>query len=44
MAIEAPKAPEAPPTRNGFIFFIAFAIAIAIVCLGVVVFSAQLPG
>ncbi|MEJ0058557.1 MAG: hypothetical protein WDM79_02725 [Terricaulis sp.] len=32
------------PNPNGFLFFIAFAVAIAVVCLGVVIFAAQLPG
>ena len=31
-------------TKNGFLFFLAFAVAIAIVFLGVVIFSSRLPG
>lgn len=36
-------ATEVRNTKNGFLFFIAGALAIAIVCLGVVVFAGQLP-
>lgn len=35
--------PDAP-TKNGFLFFIAAAVAIAIICLGVIVYTGRLPG
>jgi hypothetical protein len=32
------------PTKNGFVYFIGLAVAIAIICLGVVIYSGRLPG
>ena len=39
-----PGKTDTPEARYGFLYFLTGAIAIAIICLGVVVFSGRLPG
>lgn len=37
-------ATETPPnSKNAFLFFVTLAVAVSIVCLGVVVFAARMP-